>query len=244
MIETTQVPLEPGQTVLLGIGTAGREQWSRTMVRRVDPRMVWLDAAPEGQPVIEAQPGLEVVCNTWRHMDALYQIQARVGMTRLEPGPLIGLQILTSQRIQQREYVRVPLTTEAWGIRDGDDASGQAPVPFRLQVQDLSAGGLRGRTEQLLNPGDELTIDLPLPDAPPPQVSAPLVLRGRVVLLHDLPAPLNLRARVVRLVDTELPNTLACEFGVAFLDVPKETRERIIRFALNVQRDRRRRGML
>lgn len=244
MIETTQVPLEPGQPVLLGIGAAGQEHWARTMVRRVDARLVWLDAAPEGQPLIDAQPGLEVVCHTWRHMDALYQVHARVGMTRLEPGPLIGLQILKSQRVQQREYVRVPLSTEAWAMRDGVDASGEAIGPFRLQVQDLSAGGLRGRTDRLLNPGDELTIDLPLPDAPPPQTSAPLLLRGRVVLLHDLPEPLNLRARVVRLVESDLPMTLACEIGVAFLDVPKQTRERIIRFALSVQRDRRRRGML
>jgi c-di-GMP-binding flagellar brake protein YcgR len=121
---------------------------------------------------------------------------------------------------------------------------GAEVAPFRVQVQDLSAGGLRGRTERLLVPGDELTIDLPLADASPPQTSAPLILRGRVVALHDLPAPLNLRARVVRLVESEQPTTLDCELGIAFLDVPRQTRERIIRFALSVQRDRRRRGML
>jgi hypothetical protein len=238
---TTQVPLEPGQTVVLGIGQASREQWSRTIVAHIDPRMIWLDAAPEGQPSIDAQPGTEVVCHTWRNMDALYQMRARIGMRRLEPGPLIGLVILESRRIQQREYVRVPLSTEAWGICDKPSEPGQEAAPFRLQVQDLSAGGLRGRTNRYLAPGDELTIDLPLPDTKPP---TSLILRGRVVALHDLPEPLNLRARVVRRVETDFPEALACEIGVAFLDVPQEVRERIIRFALSVQRDRRRRGML
>jgi c-di-GMP-binding flagellar brake protein YcgR len=166
-------------------------------------------------------------------------------MRLLEPGPLVGLTILESRRIQQREYVRVPLSTEAWGFCDKPGAPVEEIAPFRLQVQDLSAGGLRGRTGGSLTPGDEITIDLPLPDALPPQTPQPLLLRGRVVALHDLPEPLNLRARVVRRVEMSLPDdALACEIGVAFLDVPKEARERIIRFALSVQRDRRRRGML
>jgi len=196
-------------------------------------------------------------------MDALYQLRARVGMLRLSAGPLVGLVILDSQRIQQREYVRVPLSTDAWGFYDGHadpaalpadaparlatpfglPADDQDAQPFRLHVQDLSAGGLRGRTQQILMPGDDLTIDLPLPAAEP-EAPTPVLVRGRVVALSDLPEPLNLRARVVRRVETGLPNDLACEIGVAFVDVSKAARERIIRFALSVQRDRRRRGML
>jgi c-di-GMP-binding flagellar brake protein YcgR len=34
------------------------------------------------------------------------------------------------------------------------------------------------------------------------------------------------------------------EIGVVFLDLTRETRERIIRYALDVQRERRRRGMM
>jgi hypothetical protein len=71
-----------------------------------------------------------------------------------------------------------------------------------------------------------------------------LHLRGRVVALPDLPDPLNLRGRVVRLIETMRPKHLSPEIGVVFVDVTREARERIIHFALDVQRDRRRRGML
>jgi hypothetical protein len=249
MTETTRVPLEPGQTVVLGIGREGAEQWCRTMVMRVDQRLVWVDAAPDGQPPIEARPGESVVCHAWRDMDALYQLQARIAMTRLAPRPLVGLEIQQSQRIQQREYVRVPLSTQAWGFYDGLVVAGASVEPFPLQVSDLSANGLRGRTDRDLAPGDELSIDLPLPATRGDMSTVPLHLRGRIVALPDLPEPLNLRARVVRRIEPPRPGDLrpvelASEIGMTFVDVPREARERIIRFALNVQRDQRRRGML
>jgi hypothetical protein len=49
---------------------------------------------------------------------------------------------------------------------------------------------------------------------------------------------------VVRLVEVETEDQLICEIGVAFIDVTRDARERIIRFAMDVQRDRRRRGLL
>jgi c-di-GMP-binding flagellar brake protein YcgR len=64
------------------------------------------------------------------------------------------------------------------------------------------------------------------------------------VKLLDLPEPLNLRARVVRLIETARYQDLSPEIGIVFVDLSKEVRERIIRFALEVQRDRRRRGMM
>ena len=66
-----------------------------------------------------------------------------------------------------------------------------------------------------------------------------------MVALPDLPEPLNLRARVVRLIETTWrPEHLEPEIGVVFVDVTRAARERIIHFALDVQRDRRRRGMM
>lgn len=244
MTEIVQVPFEPGQTVVVGIGEPGAEQWRRTMVTRVDRRLVWVDAAPEGQPPLDAEPGEQVVCHVWRNMDALYQVWGRVAMSRIADRPLVGLEILKSQRIQQREYVRVPLSTEAWGFHDGLIAPGETPLPVRLQVCDLSASGLRGRAELNLAPGDELAIDLQLPGAAGGASVVPLPLRGRIVALPDLSNALNLRARVVRRVDSPLAGDLSSEIGMTFLDVTKDARERIIRFALDVQREHRRRGIL
>jgi hypothetical protein len=243
MIQTSLVPFEPGQTVVLGIGHAGTEQWCRTIVVRVDGRLIWVDGAPDDQPPFEVEPGQNVVCHAWRAMDALYQVQARVALTRLAPRPLLGLEIRESQRIQQREYVRVPLSMQAWGFYQGLIAPGETPSPFQLQISDLSASGLRGRTDRPLEPGDEIAIELPLDSREQDTGAAPLHLRGRIVALPDLPASLNLRARVVRHIGTAAPGDLASEIGLTFINIPREARERIIRFALGVQRDHRRRGI-
>jgi len=260
MTEPSAVPFEPGQIVVLGAGPEQTRRWYRTIVRRVDARVVWVAGAPEDQQDMEVQPGDSVTCHTWRHMDALYQVQARVAIARLGSEPLVGLTILGAERIQQREYVRVPLSTIATGTYLGsawNQAQDQAQ-PLHLDVHDLSAGGLRGRSDLPLAPGDELTLDLTLPPADgsradnvrpfPPRTESrqqrPLHLRGRVVELLDLPEPLNLRARVVRLIETARPQDLQPEIGIVFVDLTKDARERIIRYALDVQRDRRRRGLL
>lgn len=262
MTDLTAVPFEPGQVVVLGAGPGETRRWYRTIVQRVDARVVWVDGAPEGQPLVEVQPGQHVTCHTWRYMDALYQAEARVAFARLAPEPLVGLTVLRAERIQQREYVRVPLSTVATGVYLGPEAgSDQAQEQVvHLEVLDLSAGGLRGRSDLPLSLGDELTIELTLPRSEDPsktepvrsphplpehRLALPLHLRGRVVALPDLPEPLNLRARVVRLVErTMRREQLSPEIGVVFVDLTREARERIIRFALDVQRDRRRRGML
>jgi hypothetical protein len=223
-------------------------RWYRTSVQRVDAQTIWLEGAPFDQPPLDVAQGEDVTCHTWRYMDAAYQVQAKVAFAWQEPEQLVGLTLGGSERIQQRAYLRVPLATEASALYLGsedrpailDDAADQ---PVRLEIRDLSAGGLRGRSNQPLAPGDELEIDLLLPRAEK-EIVAAIRLDGKAVAVPDLPEPLNLRARVVRLIETELSESLACEIGVAFLDVPREAQERIIRFALEVQRDRRRRGLL
>jgi hypothetical protein len=251
------VPFEPGQIVVLGAGPEQARRWYRTTVLRVDSHVVWVDGAPEDQPIVDVQPGEQVTCHTWRSMDALYQAEARVAFARLGSEPLVGLTVLRAERIQQREYVRVPLSTVATGSYVGS-AREDAPRTVSLDVHDLSASGLRGRSDLPLAPGDELTLELTLPRAEGPRsepgrpqrlrpqnlLELPLSLRGRVVALPDLPEPLNLRARVVRLIETSRPDDLGPEIGVVFVEPSREARERIIRFALDVQRDRRRRGMM
>ena len=260
MTDLRAVPFEPGQIVVLGAGPEHARRWYRTIVQRIDSRMVWVDGAPEGQPPVEVQPGDHLTCHTWRAMDALYQADGRVAFAQVVPEPLVGLTILHAERIQQREYVRVPLSAVASGLYLGSE-SGVAPGQaqhLQLQVSDLSASGLRGRSDLPLTPGDELTIELPLPRTedsktepaqthrlrPESREVLPLHLRGRVVALPDLPEPLNLRARVVRLIEKQPSRELAPEIGVVFVHLTRDARERIIRFALAVQRDRRRRGML
>jgi hypothetical protein len=259
MTHPSGVPFEAGQPVIVGTGPMHDRRWFRTSVRRVDARIVWLEGAPEDQSIVDVQPGQDVTCHSWRDMDALYQTVGRVTFTRLAPEPLIGLTVHGVERVQQREYVRVPLSTEATGLlipSSGADTSGLAATDthegldthdeqptVQLTVHDLSAGGLRGSSNLLLQPGDELTLGLRLPraDSTP---DIPIQLRGRVVTLRNLPEPLYLRARVVRRIETARDEEFSHELGIAFVDVPKAARERIIRFALDIQRERRRRGMM
>jgi len=238
------VPFEAAQIVVLGVGPDDDRRWYRTSVKKVDDRMIWLDGAPIDQPALDVEPGEAVSCHTWRSMDALYAAEGRITFVRLGNEPLVGLTIDNAERIQQREYVRVPLSTAATGLHLGTETSDLAiPREIHLDVFDLSANGLRGRANVPLTPGDEITFDLPLPkaDAEP---ELPIHVRGKVVALPDLPEPLNLRARVVRLVEAAHAGGFSYEIGVTFLDIPREARERLIRFALEVQRDRRRRGMM
>jgi c-di-GMP-binding flagellar brake protein YcgR len=244
-------PLEAGQPVVLGAGPEHARRWFRTSVHRVDGRMIWLYGAPLEGPRVEVAPGESVTCHTWRYMDAAYQVHGMVAFARQEPQPLLGVSVRQSERIQQREFVRVPLATEARARYLGPDMRlaelyDLQEQPFRLEVRDVSAGGLRGRSDLPLSLGDELEIELVLPrlekDSPPP--AKVLSLDGTPVHLPVLPDGLTLQARVVRLIETANVASLACEIGVAFVGLSRESQERIIRFALDVQRDRRRRGLL
>ena len=248
MSELKTVPFEPGQPVVLGAGPVHARRWYRTVVRQIDNAVIWLDGAPEDQPMLAVTQGEDVTCQTWRYMDALYNAEARISGAKQGPNPLVGLTVERAERTQRREYLRVPLAADAEGTylgrraRSKDDPALVEPVPLQMTVADLSAGGLRGRSTIPMQPGDELTLALPLPRSES-SVAPSVNVRGRVVDLPDLPPPLNLRARVVRLCEP-VARGVTYEVGVAFIDVAREDHERIIRFAMEVQRDRRRRGMI
>lgn len=251
MNQTVSAPLEAGQPVVLGAGPQHARRWFRTSVHRVDGGTVWLYGEPLGGPPLDVAPGEEVTCHTWRYMDAAYQVHGKVAFARVEADTLFGVTVHVTERIQQREFLRVPLTTEARARYLGPDTRlaelyDLQEQQFRLDVRDLSAGGLRGRSDLPLSLHDELEIELALPrpekDGLP--ASKSLILDGRRALSPDLPEALLLHARVVRLIETAGAAALACEIGAAFVDAPREAQEQIIRFALDVQRDRRRRGLL
>jgi hypothetical protein len=232
--QAAALPIEAGQVVVLGPDPRDEGAWRRTYAVEVVGRAVWVDARPtEDGPRLDVARGAHVACHTWRAMDALYTLDARALGVRgdgPEGRPLLGLEVLDVTRVQQREFVRVPLAADAWATVTPADGTRRR---VGLRVHDLSAGGLRGRSSAPLAPGDALDISLPLPNS-----QGPVAVRGTVVPLRH---SLDLRARVVRLVDAPTgPDE--CEVGIRFEDVPAEARERIIRFALNVQLEQRRRG--
>src|SRR5688572_783228 len=116
MSDLHDIPFESGQIVVLGAGPDDARRWYRTSVRRVDARIVWLSGTTEDLAPVDVLPGEPVTCHTWRYMDALYRAQGQVAFTQVIPESLIGLTITQSERIQQREYVRIPITAVATGV--------------------------------------------------------------------------------------------------------------------------------
>ena len=227
--------LEDGQVVVLELDDRGETKSYPTRVAHLDGDVVWIEAPAEyALPVAlvepaTAPPASEIVIHTWRRMDARYTVRARLTAARTAPRPRLGVVIVGGERIQDREYFRVPLAIQAQATGIGPD--GETWL-FALTVHDLSAAGLRARSQIPLATDAELRIALRLPD---PTTNVREILRSK---------PLNLRARVVRLIEPPRRPDLSCEIGVSFVDLPSRDRERIIRFALETQRERRRRGSI
>ena len=254
-MQAVQLPVKPGQDIILGVDPNDDSRLHRTMVVRVDGRGVWVDASSEDEAGMVVPAGSDITCHTWRAMDALYTLRARVltiewesrpaaqpptqpltqrddrPEPRADARPLLGLDVYECTRVQQRTFVRVQVAMSAPArIKPKDGESRR----FVLKVRDMSAGGLRAGTSEPLTNGDEIDLALRLPrdveprglDAPPSTEPELLVLRGRIVRVAERPYA-----------------ALRYDVGVAFVDIPAPLSERIIRFVLNTQRELRRRGL-
>jgi hypothetical protein len=247
-MQAVQLPVGLGQAIMLGVDPNDESRWHRTTVVRVDDHGVWVDArSEESESGLVVPAGSDITCQTWRAMDALYTLRARVlrldwvrrptpsaddrAEEQTDARPLLGLDVYECTRVQQRTFVRVQVSMNAPARIKPKEGE---PRRFMLKVRDVSAGGLRAGANELLSVGDELDLALRLPrDSESPTVDTP---RGQEL---DL---LVLRARVARVV--EMPYAaLRYDVGLAFLDVPADVSERIIRFVLNTQRELRRVGM-
>jgi hypothetical protein len=226
MITLPQVPLDNGQPVLL----ARRDDDAyQTWITGRDGDLIWVSARPDDETTLPPAAGAEVLLHTWRWGDALYTLRARVVAERPVLGTAIGLRLLAGARIQRREYFRVPVgraADEAWVLPErGPDRK------LKLHLDDISAGGLRAT----------VASDRDAPDA------APLVVGDGVrlhVTLPGVPGPLRLDGRVVRVARQRGSKGVDWECGLTFTELAPAVREHMVRFALNVQRDQRRRGII
>lgn len=222
-ITLERVPLQVGQQFLLGINHEDRREWHNGKVLSREGIKLRLECPPEAGPALRDSLGSEVIIDTWRIMDARYTLRARVLEILREQHPQMEVELLEGTRVQHREYFRVPVSLdprEAW-LESTDEAVPDKRI--RLHLRDLSAGGLRARCSQTVNPLSTVRVRLTLPGSE---------------------VPLTLRARVVRVVDEPGPSSWPCEVGGAFLDLSQRDREEIIRFALRLQADEIKRGVI
>jgi hypothetical protein len=220
MIDPLRTPIEPRQPVALGLMRGDRMIWIHAQVMaRPDPDVIWIvvpneQALPPGMGV-----GAELDLYASRDMDARYMLRVKVISRR--PDGLLTLRLSSGRRIQDRQYFRVPVTIAP--DEAVKEVSGGSEQPLRLQVRDLSASGMRARSQEPVGIGDLIRVKLRLPgDA----------------------KPIELRARVVRPIDRPWPAEYACEFGATFLEPPPDVTERLIHYTLQEQRELRRKGLL
>ena len=233
-----QLPVHVGQEIMLGLDPNDESRWHRTRIVRVDDRGIWVDARSRGDE-LTVPAGSYITCHTWRVMDALYTLRARVlrvewvqraAGDEADARPVLGLDVYECTRVQQRTFVRVQVAMNAPARIKPTEGQERR---FMLKVRDLSAGGLRAGTNEPLTVGEELDLALRLPRDVEP--------RGLDGSPSDDPETLVLRGRVVRVGERSYA-TLRYDAGLAFADVPAKVSERLIRFVLNTQRELRRKG--
>ena len=233
MNSAEQLPLPLGQPVLLGLrGPLGTRWYSTRAIRREKDR-VWLERPREWPLQVPDVEGQEALLDISRPTDARYRAHGQLLAGELTEG-VVGLQITAAERVQRRAFFRVEtciLADEA--MIAGDDGS---PIPLRLQITDLSAGGLAARIAEGLRTqsfvGTEIWITFKLPGQ-----GEPLRLRGRVVRVTPLTPTLSPRARGEG-------EGRACDIGVEFVNPGTGDRERLIRYTLRVQAEYIRRGLI
>ncbi|HLH25563.1 MAG TPA: PilZ domain-containing protein [Chloroflexota bacterium] len=220
MMAVERIPLERGQQVMLRVDESDGARWFPTRVMGREDDTVWVGAPPH-DPAGALAVGEEVSFRTWRATDALYAVRAEIVAVERGAQACVGVWVFEGERIQRREYFRVPCWTVLKGATviapDGEE---QRP---RLLLADLSASGLGLRSAAPLALGSELRLDLSLPD------------NGDVV---------PVRASIVRAEASRDHAEYPWECGAMFTDVATVVRERIIRHAIRYQLEQLRRGVV
>lgn len=217
MITLDRVPLRRGQQLLLGVTEGGAQDWHASRVLLREQTLVWVECSEQLASRLSGARGAEVLMDTWRVMDARYRLRARIRGVELESEPSLELELIEGTRIQHREYFRVSVSINP---EVAVVETGEQDRPISLHLRDLSAGGVRARCASMLSVADVLSMSIQLPRCE---------------------SPLLLRARVARVVEELGPSDYPCEVGAAFIDLPADAREQIIRFALQIQAEELRR---
>ena len=221
-ITLDRVPLQVGQQFLLGLNHDARREWHNSRIIARDGANVRVECPPDSAEGLRGAQGDEVILDTWRVMDARYTLRGRVTTVDLTAMPRVDIELLDGTRVQHREYFRVPVSLHASEAHVETSEPDSTEKAIRLYLRDISAGGIRARCSDLLDPAETIRFRVALPGIEP---------------------PLALRARVVRIIDEPGPSPWPYEVRAAFIDLKPGDREEIIRFALRLQADDLRRGV-
>src|SRR5204863_6335026 len=87
--------------------------WHESRVMGRDGQMVWVQSPPELESRLSELRGATVVLETFRRSDAQYAAHADLVAIDWTPPFQLGLLLQAGQRIQRRDYVRAPLSSNS-----------------------------------------------------------------------------------------------------------------------------------
>jgi c-di-GMP-binding flagellar brake protein YcgR len=220
MITQERPLLALGQQVALAPSRSHPTEWYTSKVAEADASLVWVGAPEVHFAPVWPVEGDELLVRV-APGDAAYTLHARVVVVKQDPARPIGLRVIGSNRSQQREFFRVPvsITTDEATLTTSDGSR----FLVTLHLRDLSATGMRAHCDAPVSVGGQIRIRL--------------TLTGQR-------QPLELLATVVRANERSGPAGTYWEIGAAFGALAPAIRERIVHFALSVQLEQRRRGKL
>lgn len=197
----------------------GSDQLAATRVLSyTEGSVLWIASPTRDEAEVPLDPGTTVALE-FTTPDAILRYTAKVMERREDPLSLRLSWPNGEQRIQRREAVRVPIDFQAWVavIRP----NGTTAPSIKARCVDISAGGVRLITPELVPFPSDVELTLTLPDAGKHVVDAVVVRSG------ELQNP---------------PSGYPYWSGVQFVNVSAQLKRDVARLVMEIQRELLRRS--
>ncbi len=202
-----------GQTIDLHPANLASDKLQQAVITGVSDEALTIRSLNGREDLIEYPIGTALQIYFVRP-DAIYSMNTRVVDKILKPVPLLILHRDDQQisRIQRRQFFRVAVKVKVI-FKFNEEADGTPPLVETSYTRNLSAGGLYCPIHSPCAIGDQLIIQIFIP-----QEADPVEAVGKIVRIHP-PAKKNQPQFV----------------GFAFVDIKESCRARLTRFLFRVQ---------
>ena len=200
-----------------------------TRVEDLSEAHISVDAPVSGRDVIFFEEELPLWVTFAREHDARYRFRSKVVGRASKPIPMVLIEPPEHiERMQDREFVRVPTTLPARCVFVKKEDEG-IPKSFKATIMDISAGGIR------------MGVNLPEQEARTDWT----IKRGTYFsVTFDLPGLMRFDQTEVRVINVIEDRWERLILLCMFLDITEGMREQIVRYNLAQQRVLLRKGLL
>jgi c-di-GMP-binding flagellar brake protein YcgR len=215
--------LRPGDRVEIEVSTPKTQRLYHTRVEAVDTTTADLIAPVEEGTIVPIRVG-DHVGVVARRTPFSYRFQTRV--VRRDGGrvPTLTIEMRTRVlRFQRREFVRFDVSFEATVEAGGAQGARRASPTMQATILNVSGAGLLIETTRRLPKSRFVSVAFALPD-------------GKSGAVHA-------ECRVVSATIAHAGQSGGTRFGVQFIEIKRQHRERIIAYVMTLERRRRRREL-